>query len=109
MKEIVIATGTYQKQDGTQGTNWTKIGIINTSANGKEYALLDPKVNLAGFEREAGKDMIMCSIVDKSNNQQQPNQGYQQQAQQQNYNAPQQQGQPQQNQGYQQPQYQQNN
>lgn len=104
MKEIIIPTGTYQKQDGTQGTNWTKIGIINTSSNGKEYALLDPTINLAGFEREQGKNMVMCSVVEKQQNQQQgqpqPQGNYSQPQQQQGYGQPQQQyNQPPQNYG----------
>ena len=102
MKELVIATGTYTKQDGSQGTNWTKVGIINTSSNGKEYALLDPTVNLAGFKREEGKDMVMCSVVEKQDNNQQNNQqqNYNNNQQQQNYNQPPQQYNQQPNQNY---------
>jgi len=89
MKKISIANGTYTGQDGTQKTNWVKVGIIGTSQSGKEYVLLDPTVNLAAFRREDGKDMVMCTVYDDS--QQNNNQGGytpQQQAPQQTYQAP---------------------
>ena len=99
MKKISIANGNYIGQDGQQKTNWIKVGVIGVSANGKEYVLLDPTVNLAAFKREDGKDMVMCTVYDDSQqNQQQPQQGYpqqqplqqhgQQQQPQQTYNAP---------------------
>ena len=89
MKKLAIANGKYMK-DGIEKTKWVNIGIINTAQSGKEYMLLDPTINLAGFPREEGKSSVMVSIFD--DNQQQ--QGYAQQ--------PQQQQQPQQ--GYGQPQ-----
>ena len=90
MKKISIANGTYTGQDGTQKTNWVKVGIIGVSQSGKEYVLLDPTVNLAAFRREDGKDMVMCTVYDDS--QQNNNQGgYQQQQQQGGYQQPQQQ------------------
>ena len=99
MRDIVIAGKKYTKRDGTQGTEWIKVGAMGTSQAGKDFLLLDPRINLAGFDREPGKDLVMCSIVDRNNNQQgqqpQQNQGYnqnqQQQPVQQNYNQPQQQ------------------
>ena len=97
MKKISIANGTYIGQDGQQKTNWVKVGVIGVSQNGKEYVLLDPTINLAAFKREDGKDMVMCTVYDDSqqnSTQSNQQQGYQQQPQQ-NYNPPQ-------NQGYQQ-------
>ena len=100
MKKISIANGTYIGQDGQQKTNWVKVGVIGVSQNGKEYVLLDPTVNLAAFKREDGKDMVMCTVYDdaQQNQQQAPGQNYQapQQQQQptQTYQAPQQQQQP---------------
>ena len=74
MKKIAVASGKYMKE-GVEKTSWVNVVIINTSANGKEYALIDPKINFAGFPREPGKDMVMCSIFDDSQQQQPQPQG----------------------------------
>ena len=74
----MIANGKYTK-DGQEKTNWVKVGVIGTSQNGKEYVLLDPTVNLAGFEREVGKDMLMASIFEDQPRQQAQQGGYGQQ------------------------------
>lgn len=63
MKKIMVANGQYKK-DGQDKTKWVQIGVIGTSQNGKDYCLLDPTINLAGFQREQGKDMLMCSIFE---------------------------------------------
>jgi len=93
MKKISIANGNYIGQDGQQKTNWVKVGVIGVSANGKEYVLLDPTINLAAFKREEGKDMVMCTVYDDSqnNNQQQNNTGNNSPVHQEQYNPPQQQ------------------
>jgi len=92
MKKISIPNGTYINKDGQQKTNWVAVGVIGVSQNGKEYVLLDPTVNLAAFHRDEGKDMVMCTVYDDSQNNQhgnnQQNQGnnsavYQEQYQQQ--------------------------
>ncbi len=92
-KKIMIASGSYTTQDGQQKTTWKEVGVIMTSQTGKEFCLLDPTVNLSGFPREPGKDMIIASIFeDKPKDQQQG--GYSQpapqQAPQQQYQQPQQ-------------------
>ena len=48
MKKLAIANGKYIK-DGVEKTRWVTIGTINTTADGKEYMLLHPTINLAGF------------------------------------------------------------
>ncbi len=74
MKKLSVANGTYQK-DGQEKTNWVSVGVINTSQNGKEYMLIDPTINFAGFPREAGQKNVMVNMFDDS--QQQPQQqGY---------------------------------
>ncbi len=86
-KKIMIASGSYTTQDGQQKTTWKEVGVIMTSQSGKEFCLLDPTVNLSGFPREPGKDMIIASIFeDKPKEQQQG--GYSQPAPQQ-YQQPQ--------------------
>ena len=89
-KKIMIAAGKYMK-DGQEKTSWKEVGVIMTSQSGKEFVLLDPTVNLAGFDREPGKDRVIASIFEDQQNtaprQQQP----QQQSQ---YQQPQQQSVP---------------
>ena len=74
-KKLMIAAGSYTTQDGQAKTVWKEVGIIMTSQAGKEFALLDPCINLAGFPREPGKDMIIASIFEDKPKEQ----GYQQQ------------------------------
>ena len=89
-KKIMIASGSYTTQDGQQKTTWKEVGVIMTSQAGKDFCLLDPTVNLAGFPSEPGKDMIIASIFeDKPKEQQQG--GYSQPAPQQAQQSPQQQ------------------
>jgi len=95
-KRLSAVTGNYTNQQGEQKAEWTNVGVIITGKNGKDYALLDPSVNLAGVllkqnqiaikKGEQPSDMVMLSVFDEQQNQQQ-------QPQQQQYNqAPQQQG-----------------
>ena len=101
MKKLSVAGRKYKKQDGSEGTEWTSLGILNTNQNGKEYILLDPKINLAGLPiGENG--MVMVGVFEEQNNQNNNQGGYapqQNQApQQQQYQQPQQQQMPQQTQ-----------
>ena len=87
-KRIMAKTGEYQK-DGQNKGEYVKLGVVLNNANG-EYMLLDPSINLAGVlikqnvlaAKTSGqqRDMVMISIFDDDNQQQQPekNQGYQQ-------------------------------
>ncbi len=88
----MIANGKYNK-DGQEKTNWVKIGIIGVGQNGKEYMMLDPTINLAGFQREQGRDMVMVSIFEEQPQNLSHNSGQPQQNNQQPYGQPQQHGQ----------------
>ena len=86
MKKLSVAGRKYQKQDGTEGTEWTNLGVLNVNQNGKEYILLDPKINLAGLPiGENGMVMVGVFEETQQNNQggNQQQQSYQQPAQQQ--------------------------
>lgn len=99
-KRLVAKTGEYQKDGQTKG-EYTKLGVVLSNNNG-EYMLLDPSVSLAGVlakqnalamqKNEQIRDNVMVSIFDDDNQNQQ--QGYcqqsQQQAPQQGYGSPQQ-------------------
>jgi len=63
-KKIMIASGSYTDNAGQTKTIWQEVGVIMTSQAGKEFALLNPVINLAGFPREPGKDMIIASIFE---------------------------------------------
>ena len=64
MKRIMIANGKYTNKSGEEKTAWKEVGVIMTSQDGNEFCLLDPTVNLAGFQREAGKDKLIASIFE---------------------------------------------
>jgi hypothetical protein len=103
-KRIMAKTGEYQK-DGQMKGEYTKLGVILNNDNG-EYMLLDPSVSLAGVlikqnslaakSNGPQRDMLMVSIFEDDNQNQQQG-GFQQQNQNMNnvssYNqAPPQQG-----------------
>lgn len=92
-KRLVAVTGNYiSKQDQSEKAEYTEIGVIITGKNGKEYALLDPAINLAGVllkqnalaakRNEPPSDRVMLSVFEQDNQQQGQQQGYQQQPQQ---------------------------
>lgn len=100
-KRLVAITGEYvSKQDNQQKAEYTEIGVIITGKNGKDYALIDPAINLAGVlmkqnalaakRNEPPSDRVMLSVFEQDNQQQgqqqqsyqQPQQSYQQQPQQ---------------------------
>lgn len=97
-KRLVAVTGNYQAKDGQQKAEYTEIGVIISGKNGKDYALLDPAINLAGVlvkqnvlalkKGEQPSDKVMVSLFEQDNQQQSP-QGQQQQQQ---YNQAPQQG-----------------
>ena len=94
-KRLVAVTGNYTNKEGQEKAEYTEIGVIITGKNGKDYALLDPAINLAGVllkqntlaakRGEAPSDRVMLSVFEQDNQQgqqqqyQQPAQGYQQQ------------------------------
>lgn len=91
-KRLVAVTGNYTNKEGQEKAEYTEIGVIITGKNGKDYALLDPAINLAGVllkqnalaakRNEPPSDRVMLSVFEQDN---------QQQGQQQSFNQPQQQ------------------
>ena len=87
-KTISAVIGEYQK-DGQTKAEWADVGVILTSANGKEYMLLNAEVSLAGIlakqnvlaqiKGEKHRANVMCSINEEQSNQQQNNNQQQQQ------------------------------
>lgn len=99
-KKLSVANGQYVK-DGQTKTRWVSVGVI-LEKDGKEFMLIDPTVNFAGFPREQGKDMVMVGIFDDNNQQSQQGNGQynNNQAPQQNHTDYQNQQAPQQNNQY---------
>lgn len=98
-KRLVCKVDEYEKDGQTKG-KYIEIGVILDGSNG-EFILMEPTVNLAGvlqkqnvLARKKGqesRDMVMVSIFDNSQQQQQGGWGQPQQPQQQNqpqYNQP---------------------
>ena len=77
MKRLSVAGKKYTKQDGTESTEWTNLGILNVNQNGREYILLDPKINLAGLPI-GDNGMVMVGVFEETNQSQQPQQQMQQ-------------------------------
>lgn len=76
MRKLLAKVGTYQK-DGETKNRWEQLGVIMSNEKG-EYALLDPKVSLAGVlacqnaMSDQPRTRIMVSIFDDDNDQQRP-------------------------------------
>jgi hypothetical protein len=98
-KRLSAVVGEYTGKDGQQKAEWVNVGALIIGKNGKQYALLDPSVNLAGVlvkqnvlahkRGEQPSDMIMTSVFEDESNQQAPaQQGGYQQPQQPQYQQP---------------------
>ena len=92
MKKLSVAGRKYKASNGEEKTEWINVGVLNVNQNGKEYMLLDPKVNLAALPiGENGMVMVGVFEETQNNGQQNQNNGGQQN-QQQGYGQQQQQG-----------------
>ena len=83
--DIKVKNGTYVNSQNETKSRYKTVGKVMINDDGSQFALLDPTINLAGFERDAGKDMLIGSFFEpyeqnQNNNQQaqQNNQGFQQ-------------------------------
>ena len=102
--DIKVKNGTYVNAQNETKSRYKTVGKVMLGDDGSQFALLDPTVNLAGFEREMGKDMLLASFFEpyqenqqqgqQQNNQQQGHSqgGFHNQVQQNGYQQPQQQG-----------------
>ena len=80
-KRLSVAGRKYTNRDNQEKTEWTSVGVLNIDRNGKEYILLDPKINLAGLPiGENG--MVMVGVFEEQQ------QDQQRQPQQQEYRQP---------------------
>ena len=73
--DIAIKGGEYQNAQGETKARWVNLGAMMEGQNGP-YLLLNPGVNLAAY-MEDGRDMVIASLFEPRNNQQQGNQSSQ--------------------------------
>lgn len=68
---ITVKTGTYEKNGETKG-KYKTVGQVMEKDDQSRFILIDPLFNFAGVKREEGRDMIICSLMEpKDNNQNQ--------------------------------------
>lgn len=52
---VMIAKEKYLDGNGKEKTVWVKLGVLKRKQDGKMYMLIDPTVNLAGFDKGVDK------------------------------------------------------
>ena len=62
--DIKVKNGNYTNQAGEQKNRYKTVGMVMQNDDGSQFALLDPTVNLAGFQRDTGKDMLIGSFFE---------------------------------------------
>ncbi len=62
--DLCVKSGTYTDRNGNEKTNWENIGVMVD--DGSPYILLKPYINLAGFPREEGRNHLIVSLFDHS-------------------------------------------
>lgn len=69
IKDLVVKTGTYTKSDGSEASNWLKVGGLFEGDKG-QFILLDKTFNPAGVIDGGGKvrNNIMVSLFDPKDN-----------------------------------------
>lgn len=63
IKNLVIKTGSYMK-DGEVKNRYKTIGGLFEAAEGHQFILMDPTVNLAGIDRDEGHDSVLVRLYD---------------------------------------------
>lgn len=64
--DMVIKNGTYVNKNGETKNRYVNIGALMESEKGF-FALLDPTINLAGFDRNGSSVMVSVFKRDNSN------------------------------------------
>ena len=62
--DLCVKSGTYTDRNGNEKVNWENIGVMVD--DGSPYILLKPYINLAGFPREEGRNLLIVSMFDHS-------------------------------------------
>ena len=61
-KKIMIKHGEFTNRDGEVKNKWVQVGTILENNNG-EYVLLDPTINLAGFDRTDKNGEVQDNLI----------------------------------------------
>lgn len=64
--DMVVKTGSYTNSNGDTKNRYLNIGVVMQSDDGGAFALLEPHVNLAGFNR-GDRDSVMVSLFKPNN------------------------------------------
>ena len=59
--EMAVKAGSYTNANGDTKNRYVNIGVVMQSDDGGAFALLEPHVNLAGFNR-GDRDSVMVSL-----------------------------------------------
>ena len=62
--DIKVKNGTYVNAQNETKSRYKTVGKVMINDDGSQFALLDPTVNLAGFVRDTGKDMLIGSFFE---------------------------------------------
>lgn len=68
LKDLCVVAGTYTTANGEDKKRWKQIGELIETKDGGQMILLDPMINLAAIQREAGRDRVMVSMFDPKEN-----------------------------------------
>lgn len=69
--DLACKTGTYEKNGETKN-RYKNVGLILENEEGKKMVMIDPTFNFAAVKRDEGKDMVMVSMFEPKDNNQQP-------------------------------------
>lgn len=67
--DLATKVGTYEKNGETKN-RYKNVGLILENEEGKKMVMIDPTFNFAAVRREDGKDMVMVSMFEPKNTQQ---------------------------------------
>ena len=60
--EMAVKAGSYTNANGDTKNRYVNIGVVMQSDDGGAFALLEPHVNLAGFNR-GDRDSVMVNLM----------------------------------------------
>lgn len=66
--DLAVKTGTYTDKSGAEKARWKNIGSVLETKDGGKVILIDRTFNPAGVPVEDGRDQIMVSLFEPSDN-----------------------------------------
>jgi|TARA_R100001594_G_scaffold32690_1_gene60764 hypothetical protein len=65
IKDLVARNGSYTNKNGEEKKRYVKVGNLHENDDGGQYITLFSHINLAGIERQEGRDSITVSMFDR--------------------------------------------